>query len=263
LPNVYAEIESLIASGAAVFIGKLGSQYSGAPPTDAVSADAILQSGYTLGFRHVNKNDLKYAHLADRFQRALNAPIDIHLYCTPADQPGFGWHYDAEDVFVLQVSGSKHWYLRKNTVHPWPVLDAIPANQRYEREQTPLEHCFLKEGDWLYIPGGYWHKTIAGAVSTSLSVGARAHTAIDYIDFLRPRLVQSIFWRQRFPPSLPHSDTGAQLMESSYCELIQTFVEQLTEEMLSTFNIRDFIEMVKTANCENLPANSANPQNSD
>ena len=38
--------------------------------------------------------------------RDFAAPVDVHLYCTPAGQPGFGWHYDAEDVFVLQTAGS-------------------------------------------------------------------------------------------------------------------------------------------------------------
>jgi 50S ribosomal protein L16 3-hydroxylase len=106
----------------------------------------------------------------------------------------------------------------------------------------PVEHCFLTAGDWLYIPGGYWHKTIAGAASTSLSVGARAATAIDYMDCLRQRLVQSIFWRQRFPSPRPHSDEDRRLMESQYRDLIETFVEQLTQKMLQASTFRQFID---------------------
>jgi ribosomal protein L16 Arg81 hydroxylase len=47
----------------------------------------------------------------------------------------------------------------------------------------------LTEGDWLYIPGAYYHKTIAGEASKSLSVGARDPTAMDYLDSLRQRLI--------------------------------------------------------------------------
>lgn len=247
LTDVGTEIESLLKVGADVFVGKLGERYAGTLPTDRMSAEAILQGGYTLGFRHVDRTIPKYADLSDRFQAALNAPIDVHLYCTPADQPGFGWHYDAEEVFVLQISGSKHWYLRKNSVHPWPLMDAIPANQRYEREQTLVEHCFLAEGDWLYIPSGYWHKTIAGAASTSLSVGARAATATDYYDFLRKRLIQSIFWRQRLPSLRPHTDVSSEKMTSEYRTLVETLVEQLTEEMLRSSTIEEFIDQRKKA----------------
>ncbi len=241
LTDVSAEIESLLRAGSDVIVGKQGEQYGGKLPTDKLSADLILQSGYTLGFRHVDRTIPKYAQLSGRFQAALNAPIDVHLYCTPADQPGFGWHYDAEEVFVLQVSGSKHWYLRKNSVHPWPLMYAIPSNQRYEREQTLVEHCFLAEGDWLYIPSGYWHKTIAGAASTSLSVGARAATATDYYDFLRQRLIQSIFWRQRLPSPRPHSDLNLTNLKSEYRAVAETLVEQLTEEMLRSSTIEEFI----------------------
>src|SRR5204862_57834 len=125
--------------------------------------------------------------------------IDVHVYCAPGASPGFGWHYDAEDVFILQTVGSKEWWLRKNTVNPWPLVEALPADMRYPREIMPVLRCHLLAGDWLYIPAGYWHRTQAGEESISLSVGVLAATAVDVYDFLRREVLASLRWRKRLP----------------------------------------------------------------
>jgi ribosomal protein L16 Arg81 hydroxylase len=158
----------------------------------------VLVAGYTVGIRHAERHDPSLAALAEDFRQAFAAPIDVHLYCTPANHRGFGWHYDAEEVFILQLRGVKHWSLRKNTVNPWPLVETLPQDMRYEREIMPLMRCTLSAGDWLYIPGGYWHKTEAGSEeSVSLSVGVLASSAIEVYDFLRRRLLDSLRWRQR------------------------------------------------------------------
>ncbi|MGO7984355.1 JmjC domain-containing protein, partial [Rhizobium johnstonii] len=39
----------------------------------------------------------------------LGHPAQVNAYVTPASSQGFDPHYDTHDVFVLQVSGEKHW----------------------------------------------------------------------------------------------------------------------------------------------------------
>lgn len=169
-------------------------------PTTAEEARELLSQGCTLGVRHADKHDAALGELARDFEADFRAPIDVHLYVTPAGRSGFGWHYDAEDVFVLQTAGSKHWELRKNTVNPWPLVETLPADMKYEREIMPLMRCALAAGDWLYIPAGYWHRTQGEEESISLSVGVLSPAAIDLFDFLRRELVESLLWRQRLPP---------------------------------------------------------------
>ncbi|MBX3442187.1 MAG: hypothetical protein KF774_07250 [Planctomyces sp.] len=161
--------------------------------------DALLAEGYTIGVRRAHRNDPALAELAAAFQQDFAADVDVHLYCTPANAPGFGWHYDAEEVFILQTQGSKEWRLRKNTVNPWPLMETLPADMRYERELMPVMTCRLQAGDWLYIPAGYWHCTQAGEESLSLSVGLRTAVALDVFDALRRELLESMLWRQRLP----------------------------------------------------------------
>jgi ribosomal protein L16 Arg81 hydroxylase len=221
-----------------VLIGRGGDRWPGPLPQDDAELRRILEEGYTLGVRHVDRLDETLGHLAASFRAAFAAPVDVHLYCTPAGHGGFGWHYDAEDVFVLQTAGDKEWRLRKNTVHPWPHIDAIPADQRFERETMPVLSCRLAAGDWLYIPAGYWHTTQAGAESISLSVGLRSTTAIDVFDRLRPRLLDSIFWRQRLPCTGALAPTSRVQQRQELRELFRDLVADLAEQLLSA----DFVE---------------------
>ncbi len=230
----------LVHPEADVLVGRLGTRHPGPPPQSRSAAEALLAEGFTIGIRKADRIDSGLREIAAQFAAAFKAPIDVHLYCTPASQPGFGWHYDSEEVFVLQTSGAKDWYLQKNTVHPWPLMEAIPDNQRHEREIMPVQHCRLTEGDWLYTPGGYWHRTSAVTQSTSLSVGIQAPTALDFFDFLRPQLIDSILWRQRLPP-LDHS-TVTEVSLSAWRQLLQPLIEDLSSVMATDYSIQTFLE---------------------
>ena len=112
----------------------------------------------------------------------------MQLYATPAGHFSFGWHYDPEEVFILQTIGVKEYFLRPNTVHPNPVLETMPRDMQYERETPACFACTLVPGDWLYIPSGYWHKARAAEAALSISLGVFAPTALDLYDGLRSRL---------------------------------------------------------------------------
>jgi 50S ribosomal protein L16 3-hydroxylase len=183
-----------------LIVARGSERWSGPPPRNSTEGRALVDQGCTVGIRHAHRCHEGLATLAADFRSDFGAPIDVHLYCTPAEQPGFSWHYDAEEVFVLQTAGSKEWSLRKNTVNPWPLVETLPDDMHHEREIMPLMRCTLEAGDWLYIPGGYWHSTRALEESISLSVGINAPAALDILDSLRPHLAQSLLWRQRLPP---------------------------------------------------------------
>ena len=237
-----ATLQSLLeASGANVVVGKQGTHYAGSQPRGMQEAQEVGKQGYTLDVRGVQNFHPGIAEIARVFSAVFQAPVDVHLFVTPARQPGFGWHYDAEEVFVLQIRGEKLWQLQKNTVHPWPLIDGIPENQKHEREITPVQQCRLSPGDWLYIPGGYWHRTTADSWSMSLSIGVNAPTAIDYFGFLRNQLVRSILWRQRLPPI----DMGGSNMAADkeiYRTLIASLIDDLAATMTSDYCIQSFLE---------------------
>ncbi len=179
--------------------------------TGAVAAGDIPRlfiEKWSIGLRHAQNHDPDIAGFANSLQRELQGPVDVHLYWTKGGTPGFSWHYDAEDLFILQTSGHKTWEIRKNTVDPWPVKESLPKDMRFEREIMPMLRCDLAAGDWLYLPAGYWHRTFARSDSMSLSVGVMTASGLDILDFIRPRLSASLRWRQRLQPMEVPFDAG-------------------------------------------------------
>jgi ribosomal protein L16 Arg81 hydroxylase len=186
-------------ASADVLVCRRNEQHSGPTPRTSVAACGLVEEGFTLLVRHAERHCSRLAKVAAAFAADFAAPVNVHMYCTPGGEFGFGWHYDAEEVFIVQTTGRKEYLLRKNTVNPWPIEETLPADMHYEREIMPLVRCELAAGDWLYIPSGYWHRAQSRETAISLAIGVQPRTGIDAFDCLRPQLIESLLWRQRLP----------------------------------------------------------------
>ena len=129
------------APGADVLLSRRGQLHPGQGAPAFEEAKRLHGEGFTITVRSAERSDPDLAKLAAEFRADFQAPVNIHLYCTPAGEHGFGWHYDVEDVFILQCEGSKDYSLRKNTVNPWPVLDTMPRDLQFELEGSPVFAC--------------------------------------------------------------------------------------------------------------------------
>ncbi len=214
-----------------VLVCRQNEQYPGPAPRSADEAHHLMGEGYTLLVRHAERHDERLARLAAEFAADFAAPVNIHLYCTPPGQFGFGWHYDAEEIFIVQTAGRKEYSLRKNTVHPWPIEETLPADMHYEREIMPLVRCELAAGDWLYIPSGYWHKATSRELALSLAIGVQPRTGLDLIDFVRRKLLDSLLWRQRLPVAGRAAALDEQQLKTAYRELVRALAEDLSREL--------------------------------
>ena len=223
---------SLLAQDDAdVLVCRRNEQHAGPRPRSADEARRLVDDGYTLLVRHAERHDERLARLAAAFETDLAAPVNVHFYCTPAGQFGFGWHYDAEEVFIVQTAGRKEYSLRKNTVNPWPLAETLPADMRYEREIMPLVRCELAAGDWLYIPSGYWHMGQSRELALSLAIGVMPRTGIDVLDFVRSELLGSLRWRQRLPVAGSASPLARDELLASYRELLATLADDLARQL--------------------------------
>lgn len=222
-------IDGLLQSpDADVMVVKAGQRWEESRTPTPTEARELHGDGYTLLIRHAERQDEELATIARSFAEDFFGEVDVHLYATPGEAFGFGWHYDVEDVFLLQLEGTKEYSLRKNTVNPWPVLDNMPEDLRYERELMPMMKCELAAGDWLYIPHGYWHMGEAKSDAVSMAVGVMSTTALDVLDYARKRLVESIRWRQRLPMF-----TG---------ESLEGLFAELGEDLSSLFSDPSFLD---------------------
>lgn len=223
-----------------VMVCRQNERFTGAMPRSEADARRLADDGYTILVRHAERWDATLKSMADGFARTFAGEVNVHVYATPAEQFGFGWHYDVEDVFILQTEGIKEYSLRKNTVNPWPVLEAIPDDMKYEREIMPLMRCLLKPGDWLYIPPGYWHMGQAQQTAISVAIGVLSPTALDIHDLLRRELVSSLLWRQRLPALRAVTDD-----EQSRAELetaLRDLLVQLGDDLKKLITDRRFVE---------------------
>jgi ribosomal protein L16 Arg81 hydroxylase len=209
-----------------------------------------FQKGRTLLVRHAEEAHPSLKRIADDFHKIFKDPIDIQIYCTPSEQEGFNWHYDAEEVFVIQSFGEKEFRLRQNTIHPKPSPLNMEKDLHFEREiPSPEIRCHLKAGDWLYIPSGWWHKARAITESRHLSVGVMARTPLDYLKSLLPLLAQNSFWRQRLP-----------LQEDSSVnqEKLRALAANLLNEFCHSDRFRQFTDRIGHEAHSKAPSASAN-----
>ena len=225
-----------------LMIVRQGERWPGENPPTGEALRRLHDEGYTVLARHAERQHPGLAQLAAEFQRDFDGQVDVHLYCTPGKQFGFGWHYDAEEVFILQTEGTKEYSLRKNTVNPWPLVETLPADMRYEREIMPFMNCSLSAGDMLYIPGGFWHRAAAQTDSISLAIGVLPATGIDLFDFLRARLLESLRWRQRLPAAGDVNPADCETLQGQYSAAIDELTADLLRELKRPDLVRAFLD---------------------
>jgi 50S ribosomal protein L16 3-hydroxylase len=228
----WATVESILAChGVDAMLARQGQLWEGGRLPDYPTVRRLHAEGYTLVIRHAERHHAGLAELARGFQHNFLAAVDAHVYCTPEEQFGFGWHYDAEDVFVLQTQGSKEFSLRKNTVNPWPLVETLPQDMRFEREVTPVMKCRLEPGDWLYVPAGYWHMGRSEQAAISITVGLMSPSAIDLFDALRPRLLSSLQWRQRLAVAGGAAQREPGELAEEYRRVVEALAADLQRQM--------------------------------
>jgi 50S ribosomal protein L16 3-hydroxylase len=141
-------------------------------PKSLREALELLTSGVGLVIRRAEKIDDGIAGLAASVTQRIPGQVHVQLIVTPAGTYGFGWHYDDEDVFIVQTEGSKDYFFRDNTVERERPSGTGPDFSRFGHETSPIGTARLLSGDWLYIPARWWHaaKCIEDSLSISLGI---------------------------------------------------------------------------------------------
>ena len=133
----------------------------------------------------------------------LGHPAQVNAYITPEANRGFDPHYDVHDVFVLQISGEKHWRVHApvrthpRADEPWTQYRAAVTAQAREE---PVLDVVMRPGDAMYLPRGWLHSAVARAgTSIHLTIGVAAFTGSDVVDQLVAAVARSPELRAPLP----------------------------------------------------------------
>jgi 50S ribosomal protein L16 3-hydroxylase len=124
--------------------------------------------------------------LMDAFRFIPEARLDDVMVSWASEGGGVGPHFDAYDVFLVQVAGQRRWRIGRQK--DLSLRDDVPLKilQRFE----PEEEWVLEPGDWLYLPPRWAHDGVAeGCDCITASVGFRAPSMLELADQLLPRLL--------------------------------------------------------------------------
>jgi len=147
---------------------------------------AAYAGGATIVLESLHRYWPPLARFCRDLELALGHRLQVNAYITPPSSRGFDVHKDAHDVFVLQVSGGKHWIVYDRD-EPQHVL--------IDEEMTP--------GAALYIPTGFPHAATTGrGASAHLTVGILTHDGRDVVRETLKLAEDEPTFRQRLPVGL-------------------------------------------------------------
>jgi ribosomal protein L16 Arg81 hydroxylase len=186
---------------------------AGAGITDQAADDRVLTllaDGATLVLQGLHRTWSPLVSFGAQLADEIGHPVQINAYITPSQNRGFAPHYDVHDVFVLQVSGGKHW-----RIHAPVVTDPL-ENQNWEKvraevasraEDEPLIDCVLEPGDALYLPRGTIHSAEAlGETSIHLTIGIHPITRYQLVRQLLDAAQQDDALRASLPMGVDLGD---------------------------------------------------------
>lgn len=163
------------------------------------------------------------------FCRALehefSSRFQTNIYLTPGRAQGFKPHYDSHDVFVLQVSGSKHW-----RIFDTPVAMPLRGQQFNPAEHPPGEVSLefdLHPGDMCYIPRGIMHDAVSSdehEPSLHITTGVLGRTWTDLLlEALSAACLRDPAFRRTLPVgfALPGFDRAP--ARAVFRQLVQSF----------------------------------------
>jgi hypothetical protein len=171
--------------------------YNVVPRLRAADLTAHLRSGATLVIDSVDELHEPVTQLAQSIEAGLGSRIQVNMYAGWRKSHGFDLHWDDHDVFILQVSGRKHW-----KVYPFTREHPLPKDSAHKGSppQESIWEGTLEEGQVLYIPRGWWHVAIPLDEPTlHLTVGVHNRKGVDLLSWFQDRLTEDASVRQDLP----------------------------------------------------------------
>ena len=200
---------------------------------DVADAGRIISefnSGATIALQALHRYWPPLTRFCRNLELALTHPVQANAYVTPPRARGLGVHFDTHDVFVLQVSGTKHWVVHEPTVElPLPVQKCT-----VQTDEPPILDIILRPGDFLYVPRGFLHAAMSlEEVSAHLTIGILADTWYDLLQEVTRQAVTEVAFRAALPVGYARDGAGFADAVAASLKQFATWVAQVDPEEVS------------------------------
>lgn len=207
-----------------------GSDRTSIETTTAETPQEVLYQrfteGDTLRLLKLERSWPSIATLIASLAEGLNAKASVNAYLTPASSQGFSAHFDYTDVFILQVEGTKDWFVYEPG-YPAPLETdygrTMEAGASDESLLVLREQARLEAGDLLYIPRGFYHKAITSD-TCSLHLTVSLHP-LYWVDFVKRSVeilcAEHAALREALPPDFMTDDEVRKNMADTFDALLQ------------------------------------------
>lgn len=196
----------------------LGRAAIGVPPQEYADADYVRPQdvlrlhaqGNTIILRAMHLFVHRLRNLCEATGRFFHAPSQANIYITPGGTQSSYPHWDAHDIFVIQIAGKKTWRLFESDVQQ--PLYTFEFDRMRHKIGRQIGELTLYAGDLAYIPRGLGHDPIASEYSVHISLGVLVKTWADVFAMMFEHIVSgSVEARTALPVLFEERefDTGA------------------------------------------------------
>lgn len=161
------------------------------------------------------------------------------VYATP-DGKGTAAHFDQNINFVVQLYGTKKWWLapNENVENPTerftigqeldPELASYSALPMPSEMPANAQEIILKPGSVLFVPRGYWHRTEAEGEALALNFTYSQPSWVDILTIaLKSRLNLSPEWRALADGVNSREESRREQAKITFEVLLQELIDDL------------------------------------
>jgi Cupin superfamily protein len=203
--------------------------FDGVP--DLAKLQHEYQSGASLSLPGFNRAWRPLMELTANIEALLSHAVHCNIYITPGNSRGFTPHYDAHEVLILQISGSKHW-----RICPAPI-DLPHHSQAFHPDMPIAEQALmeleLQAGDLLYLPRGFIHSAYTGEqASMHVTLGITPYTYIELLSTWLQSAKQQADLRRSLPPGFADDPASHAEIARQFYQTANRFAQNMQAESL-------------------------------